>query len=368
MKQKITLLFSLAVLAFACKPETETVPGTTPLTLKVPDAFPDLPHDSVTKNPLTEEGVALGRMLFYEKRLSANNTISCGSCHQQKFAFTDGGKKISPGVNGALGTRNTMSLANVAWNKSFNWDGKAKTLEEQAHIPMESPVEMHQSLSRAANKLQNSSTYPPLFQKAFGSKVITEENILKALAQFQRTLISGNSKYDQAGEGKYVFSPDEEAGRQLFFDPHRQPGTSRSANCFDCHGGFNFTRQTLVNNGLDVTFQDPGFGGVTGNPADNGKFKAPTLRNIALTAPYMHDGRFASLAEVLTHYNHGVKKNSPGLHIEMLYSNTANPDLQLGLTDTEVKQVIAFLETLTDNDFINDPRFSDPFKDTGMVP
>ncbi|HSI89917.1 MAG TPA: cytochrome c peroxidase, partial [Adhaeribacter sp.] len=294
------------------------------------------------------------------------NTMSCGTCHQQKHAFTDG-QAVIAGVDGINGTRSTMALINLAWDKNLMWDGKFKSLEDQVKGPIENPVEMHQTMARGVNKLQNTETYPKLFQRVFGSKIITEENIMKAIAQFERTLISGNSKYDQYLMGKYVFTPEEEAGRQLFFDPHLRPGTSRSANCFDCHGGFNLSRNTLANNGLDSEFKDPGLGGVTGKSTDMGKFKAPTLRNIELTAPYMHDGRFATLEDVLNHYNTGVKKDSPNLHIEMLFSNTGNPQHQLDLTQTEITQVIAFLKTLTDHEFVTNPAFSDPFQQTGPV-
>ncbi len=370
MKQRLTIFCAFVFLVVACQQEPETPPGTT---MYDPGPLPELfigfpaPED----NPTTDQGVALGRMLFYEKRLSANNTMSCGTCHQQKFAFSDGGNAVSSGLTGAVGTRNTMALINLAWRKNFNWDGSANSLEEQAHIPLESTIEMHQNLSRSVNKLQNTSTYPPLFLKAFGSSVITEENIQKAIGQFERTLISSNSKFDQEERGTAMLDPDELAGKRLFFMTHPEempgiplPPNKRTANCFDCHGGKEFyTRDLIVNNGLDNTFADPGLGKVTGNPKDNGRFKAPTLRNIALTGPYMHDGRFKTLDEVMNHYNNEVKKGSPGIHPEMLVSNTGNAHDQLGLTPKEISQVIAFLHTLTDTTFINDPRFSDPFKD-----
>lgn len=373
MKQYLSLFIGLALLTTSCETETDSVPGTTPLRIESPEEYGTsipTPKD----NPLTVEGVELGRMLFYEKRLSANNTISCGSCHQQKHAFTDGGLALSKGAHGGDGIRNTMSLVNLAWSKNFNWDGGATSLEEQARIPMESPIEMHQGLSRSVNKLQNTSTYPPLFLKAFGSSQITEENILKAIGQFERTLVSWNSKYDRYKAAKELLTPEERAGEALFFKPHPpvMPGTplmARTANCFDCHADKDLTRQGLItNNGLDNVFADNGLGGVTGNPKDNGKFKVPSLRNIALTAPYMHDGRFKTLEDVMNQYNTNVKKDSPGIHIEMLVSNTGNPHDQLSLTETEIKQVIAFLHTLTDTTFINNPAYSNPFKDGELVP
>lgn len=377
MLQRVTLFFSLSALLFACKPESETPPATTPYEIMAPAKFqkPFLAEN----NPLTQEGIALGRMLFYEKKLSADNSISCGTCHQQKFAFTDGGKDLSLGVGGALGKRNTMSLANVAWLRYFNWDGSARTLEEQARIPIEAHIEMNQDMNRTANKLQNTSIYPPLFLKAFGSKEVTPENILKAIAQFERTLVSANTRYDQwiasgpIGQ-RTGFTADEEAGYKLF-STHPEPKSMnfpagiRGANCFHCHAEPHFrTQSSLVsasffNNGMDTEFKDNGFGQVEGNVTYNGKFKPPTLRNIALTAPYMHDGRFKTLDDVIRkHYNSGVKFDSPGLDNEMTYGNDGQ-NKQLGLTEKEIQQLIAFLNTLTDNSFVTDPRFSDPFAD-----
>ena len=387
MKQKITLLFSLAFFVFACEKETETAPGPTPKpeTETEPETAPDptpyqiqLPPRFKTMpvpadNPMTVEGVELGRMLFYEKRLSADNTISCGSCHQQKHAFTDG-RAFSIGVNGAAGTRSSMSLANVGYFEALMWDGRDTTLEKQAKGPIENPVEMHQSLARTVTKLQNTETYPPLFLKAFGSKTITEEKVLKALAQFQRTLISGNSRFDQFEKQNKTnaLTQSELNGKRLFFqhpnaDPFNGP-VIRGGNCGDCHAGDLLApKRMLANNGLDVQFNDNGFGDVTGSPFDRGKFKVPTLRNIALTAPYMHDGRFNTLEEVLNHYNDHVKKNSPNLASDMTASNNYGPNQQLGLTEQEKKDIIAFLHSLTDEEFIRDPRFSDPFEKTGMV-
>ncbi|KAA9333593.1 cytochrome-c peroxidase [Adhaeribacter soli] len=371
MKQKITLLFSLAFFVFACEKETETAPGTTPYQIELPPRFKTMPVPA--DNPMTVEGVELGRMLFYEKRLSADNTISCGTCHQQKLAFTDG-RDISFGVNGKAGTRSSMSLANVGYFETLMWDGRDTTLEKQAKGPIENPVEMHQSLLRAVNKLQNTQTYPPLFLKAFGSKIITEENVLKALAQFQRTLISGNSRFDQFEKQNKTnaLTQSELNGKRLFFqhpnaDPFDGP-VIRGGNCGDCHAGDLLApKRMLANNGLDVEFKDNGFGDITGSPFDQGKFKVPSLRNIALTAPYMHDGRFKTLEEVLNHYNDHVKKNSPNLASDMTASNEYGTNQQLGLTEQEKKDIIAFLHTLTDDTFINDPRFSDPFEKTGMV-
>lgn len=339
------------------------VPAPTPYTLVVPAGFPTpvIPAD----NPLTNEGVALGRMLFYETKLSSNNTMSCGSCHQQNKAFTDGLAK-AVGVDGIANPRGTMSLANVLWSNTLTWDGAFSTLEAQAHKPIENPVEMHQSLATGVAKLQNTSTYPPLFEAAFGTKIITSDLLLKALTQFERTLISGNSRYDRFTKTQQGLSADELAGLKLY-STHITPRQVRGAECFHCHTlpltSSNFAAQ-FFNNGLDLTFADPGRGGITQQPFDNGKFVAPTLRNITLTAPYMHDGRFTTLEQVLDHYSDHVQMASPNLDpmlIQGINDPIFNPG-RMGLTATEKRQVIAFLKTLTDSTFIADKRFSDPFK------
>ncbi len=361
------VLASCTALASCSKGKEEgvdpVVPAPTPYTLVVPAGFPTpvIPAD----NPLTNEGVALGRMLFYETKLSSNNTMSCGSCHQQNKAFTDGLAK-AVGVDGIANPRGTMSLANVMWSNTLTWDGAFSNLEAQAHKPIENPIEMHQSLAIGVAKLQNTSTYPPLFEAAFGTKTITSDLMLKALTQFERTLISGNSRYDKFTRTQQGFSADELAGLKLY-STHITPRQVRGAECFHCHTlpltSSNFAAQ-FFNNGLDMTFADAGRGGVTSQPFDQGKFVAPTLRNITLTAPYMHDGRFTTLEQVLDHYSDHVQMNSPNLDpmlIQGINDPIFNPG-RMGLTATEKRQVIAFLKTLTDSTFIADKRFSDPFK------
>ncbi len=357
--KKYTLLLVLIVSA-ACTPDkkstTEPEPVPTPYSLTFPDRFqpPVIPAD----NPLTQEGVELGRLLFYEKKLSGNNTISCGTCHQQQFAFTDG-QAVSTGTDGKKTNRGSMSLANLAWQKTFNWDGAAASLEAQARIPIENPLEMHQNLDEAARELQNTAGYPPLFQKAFGSPIITPDLVLKALGQFERTLLSFNSRYDQYRAGSAALTPDEQEGFQLFIT-HPDPGRRiRGGNCGDCHGSDFFTLQQFHNNGLDTTFTDKGRSLVTNKTADDGKFKAPSLRNIAVTAPYMHDGRFKTLEEVLDHYNEHIQSNSPNL--DPLISEATNQvrGNSLALTAYEKAKIIQFLKTLTDEKFLTDERFAE---------
>ncbi|WBA42257.1 cytochrome-c peroxidase [Hymenobacter canadensis] len=367
-------LFGLLLLAAACgkDPDDPAPPNpppapATPYTLVLPSQLPQsvtLPAD----NPLTVEGIELGRKLFYETRLSSTNTMSCGSCHQQSKAFTDG-RTRAVGVDGIPHPRNTMSLVNLLWEPNLNWDGSATTLEAQARTPIENPVELHQSLAVGVSKLQQTALYPPLFAQAFGSATVTEANVLKALAQFERTLISSNSRYEKSLLRQAALSADERAGRVLFFNHPGEGGivTARGGSCDHCHNGNNFlfTASRLgttqyFNNGLDLTFTDQGRFNVTGLNADRGRFRVPTLRNIALTAPYMHDGRFRTLEEVVNHYNEHMLSNSPNVDPILLLSNTTG-GTKLDLTTTEKRQLVAFLKTLTDSTFIQNPRFSNPF-------
>jgi cytochrome c peroxidase len=362
------LLSAAALLVASCskggaggEDPTPTPTAPTAYTLAVPAGFPT--PTIPANNALTKEGVALGRMLFYEKALSSTGTMSCGSCHQQSKAFTDG-LPLAVGVDGVANPRGTMSLANVLWSTQLTWDGAFTTLEAQAQKPLENTIELHQPLATSVAKLQANSLYPPLFQAAFGTQTITPELTLKALSQFERTLISGSSRYDKYMVTRTGFTTDEVAGLQLY-TTHIAPGSVRGAECFHCHSqplmSSNF-EGTFFNNGLDRAFTDPGRGGITKLAVDQGKFIAPTLRNIALTAPYMHDGRFKTLEEVLDHYSDHVQMASPGLDNNLIQGINNPPfGTHMDLTATEKKQVLAFLKTLTDSTFITDKRFSSPF-------
>lgn len=369
------LFFSL----FSCRPSDSISPAETEIwnvgapeayKLKIPDKFSkniNLPAD----NPLTVQGVALGRMLFYEKKLSGNNTLSCASCHKQERAFTDE-RRFSTGIQGIAGNKNSMSLANLLWTNRFFWDGRAASLEEQALQPIQDPIELHQSLEQAVQKLQNTATYPPKFKLVFGNEKITPENIAKAIAQFERTLISAQSKYDQYLREEYKPTELELKGIELFFTHPIPQANLRGGNCGDCHlpittagdrNGFN----GLHNNGLDTDQRlNIGLQAFTQNPADRGKFKAPTLRNIALTAPYMHDGRFNSLAQVLDHYDQHIRISETLSPLIREASNEPFPppgEVKLYLTAQEKQAILAFLQMLTDDEFISNPKFSTPFKD-----
>jgi len=309
-------------------------------------------------NPTTKQGVYLGRLLFYETKLSATNTISCGSCHQQSKAFTDG-RALSVGVGGALAARNSMSLANLLWARKFFWDGRATGLEAQAGFPLTNPHEMGQALQVSAEKLSEISRYPTLFNLVYGDSNITANRIIKAIAQFERTLISSNSKYDKYLRNEGKLTTDELNGLALFNNAPNPAKGIRGANCSHCHGGTKNYMELFHNNGLDSTAKDEGIAALTGLATDKGRFKVPTLRNIALTAPYMHDGRFKTLDEVIDHYSEHIKQSAA---LSAVLQNESNEPggTSLKLLPKEKKELITFLNTLTDSTFITDARFSDP--------
>lgn len=303
-------------------------------------------------NPLTVEGVQLGRRLFYETRLSSNNTLSCASCHQQAHAFIDP-RRFSLGFDGTPTKRNSMSLTNILWVQNFFWDGRATSLEAQAVTPLTDAHEMGQSLEESVRKIPE---YAPLFDAAFGSPGITPERLVKALAQFERTLISANSRYDQYIRGEATFTAEERRGLDLFYGSVNRG--QRSAGCGNCHGGPRTFNETYHNNGLDRDPLDSGRAGVTHMAYDLARFRVVTLRNIALSAPYMHDGRFGTLREVIDHYSDHLEA-SPTLSPTL--RDTANRPIYLHLTEGEKTDLLAFLHTLTDSAFITDPRFASPF-------
>jgi cytochrome c peroxidase len=330
----------------------------TPLALSYPNYFGNRVFIPAG-NPVTVEGVELGRRLFYETRLSANNRIACATCHRQEYAFTDG-KPFSAGVDGTLTKRNSMTLANLAWVRTFFWDGRAEGLEEQAATPLTDKHEMGQSLCVSAQKLQAIKPYPALFKKAFGSSQITADGIINAITQFERTLISCNSRYDQYLQEKYQPTASELNGMKLFFTNPNPEKQIRGAACDHCHGGPKTFIELFHNNGLDSIPGDAGREDITKQPVDKGRFRVVTLRNIALTAPYMHDGRFKTLEEVVDHYSDHIM---PSRTLSIFLQDNSNTvhGTQLGLTTQEKKDLIAFLQLLTDSSFITDKRFSNPF-------
>lgn len=353
MTQKSIYLSLLLLLLLSCssKGEEESVYTPVQTSLEIPELFqqkliaPVIP----TNNPLTEEGIALGKKLFFDPILSKDNTQSCASCHNPKRAFTDD-TQFSEGVDGKFGTRNSMPLFNLAWNfdERFMWDGKELSIERQVFSPVRNPIEMHSNWENVAEKLQEHAEYPTLFQQAFGASKIDSTLATKAIAQFERTLISGNSKFDQFLLGKVELTPEEQNGFNVFMEETR-------GDCFHCHGSDNnplWTDNKFHNNGLDETFTDLGLGAVTGDPNDNGKFKSPSLRNLKFTAPYMHDGRFTTLEEVINHYSEGLKLSST---IDPLMKKANQGGVQLSNKDKA--DLKAFLLSLSDTNFVNNPDF-----------
>lgn len=317
----------------------------TPFPFRMSATFPmpDLPRD----NPLTVERVTLGKKLFFDERLSINNEQSCADCHSPDKAFTDG-RRTARGAEGESGARNTMSLFNLAWKSGFFWDGRAHSLRQQVLEPIQNPLEMDESLTNLVVKLvQANDDYPALFRAAFGSPEITAEKISLALENYLLTLTSFDSKFDRVLAGEEKFNPQEQRGFELFsteYDPRRG---QFGADCFHCHGGPLFQSQGFANNGLDSVFSDPGRAKVTGKSSDIGKFAVPSLRNVALTAPYMHDGRFKTLYEAVDHYCTGMKRSAT------LDPNLArHPDGGVPLSEAEKQDLVAFLKTLTDERFL----------------
>ncbi|MFN8290604.1 MAG: cytochrome c peroxidase [Chitinophagaceae bacterium] len=328
-------------------------------------ANPAIDNMPVT-NPITNDGATLGRVLFYDKSLSLNNTIACASCHHQDKGFVDG-EKFSKGFENGLTRRNSMPLANLRFfgAKAMFWDYRAATLEDQVLMPIQDHLEMGMpSLTALTDKLKTKSYYPALFTKAFGSPEITSGNIAKALAQFIRSIVSFDSKFDKGLDNDFAnFTAQEKAGMQRF----------KQLNCSECHSDLSThssgQKITMLpfqnigintgfgaNNALDITYTDNGIGEKTGLAKDMGTFKMPSLRNVELTAPYMHDGRFATLEEVLTHYQSGLK-NNPNIGIQLPVGGYGSV-----LSDQDKANIILFLKTLTGNAILSDVKYSDPFR------
>ena len=348
----------------SCRKDKEPPPAAlTPYQYDYPALFNQYlpPIQEPFDNPSSEEGVELGRMLFYDTRLSANNTQSCASCHLPQASFSDT-TAYSSGIDGIAGTRNAMPIINAGWMEDgIFWDGRAVTLEDQAFEPVPNPIEMHQGWKETVAKLQEDPEYPLLFERVFGSDQIDSVMVVKAIAQFERTLISGNAPFDKFlaknfATGSSGWSQDKELlayqGFAIFMDENK-------GDCFHCHGDqYNplWTDNIFHNNGLDANPQDPGLAAVTGNPADHGKFKTPTLRNLAFTAPYMHDGRFQTIDQVIQHYSSGLQ-SSPT--IDPLMKNVGQGGAQL--TFQEQQALKWFLLSLSDSSFVENPAFQNPW-------
>ncbi|MCK6641928.1 MAG: cytochrome-c peroxidase [Bacteroidia bacterium] len=338
----IALPLSIAAVFTGCSVDAEIPEELTKEDVKfyVPQGFPQ-PVYNFAANPVSIEGFELGRKLFYDPRLSRDNTISCGSCHMQSGAFSHIEHRVSHGIDGLTGTRNAPGLWNLAWHQTFMWDGGINHIESQPLGPIANPVEMDENIANVLVKLRNDANYPRMFEAAFGSDTITTQRMMWAMTQFQGLMISANSKYDQVQRGEAQFTQAEQSGLATF-----------RSKCSSCHTEPLFTDDSFHNNGLppEPTVMDAGRMRITNDPADSLKFKTPSLRNIAITGPYMHDGRFVTLAQCLNHYS-GT----------MYPSSTLDPQLTSGipLTAQEKSDLLAFLATLTDYTFIQDPKFKE---------
>lgn len=351
MKAKRAALLSLFVLLLNLAAYNDigatkrTRGGEDSIRFSTPANFPPTAY-SFKDNPVTDAGFKLGRILFYDPILSKDRSVSCGSCHQQFAAFANLDHSVSHGVADCQGTRNAPPLFNLAWMKEFMWDGGVNHIEVSPLNALMNTCEMANELDTITNRLAKTPAYPALFRAAFGTEEINSQRLLRALAQFTSMLVSASSPYDKhvRGEAGGSFTPDQEAGYVLF-----------RANCAACHTEPLFTDGSFRNNGLDLVSEDSGRDSITHQASDRGKFRVPSLRNAALTAPYMHDGRFETLADVLEHYHAQVK---PHANLDPLLRKNGRSGIALSVL--ERKQVLAFLTTLTDTEFIGDERFKQP--------
>jgi cytochrome c peroxidase len=310
-----------------------------------PDHFPEATY-TFQNNPITQEGFELGQLLFYDPILSIDSTIACANCHLQAVAFSDPVHKLSVGVNERIGTRNAPPIFNIAFKNSFFWDGGVTHIDFIAINAIDNPNELGEDLDNLVKKLKRHYTYPEKFKKAFNKETIDSQQLLFAISQFMVPMVSANSRYDQYVKGnKSILNDQEIRGLSLVEN-----------KCASCHTPPLFTNDGFANNGLDTEFTDRGRAIITESENDAGKFRVPTLRNVELTDPYMHDGRLRTLEQVLTHYQHDVKV-SPTLDPVLNQNETPG----IALTDTEKADIIAFLRTLTDRSFTQDKRFANPF-------
>lgn len=358
----LCVIASAALLLVACKRDPDELPVQDTVTYDGSQydlgygQFP--PPQIAPDNPLTIQGVKLGRMLFYETDLSLDGSMSCASCHRQEHAFSDT-TQFSIGVHGLPGHRQAMAVFNMAWNmNNFFWDGRAALLRDQSLKPIQDSLEMAETLDHVVSKLNNDQLYRDQFHRTFGSDQITPERMSLALEQFMNSIVSVDSRYDRFLSGQDMLTENEERGRVLFFaeyDPFF-PATS-GADCAHCHTPRNFENDLFVNNGLesDGSVADLGRELVTGDPNDRGKMKVPSLRNVALTAPYMHDGRFQTLEQVVDHYNDGLQ---PSNTLDPALENTRTTGLML--TEQDRMDLVAFLRTLTDLTLPTRPEYADP--------
>lgn len=339
LRRRNVFFFAVIILFVACAKSDRLEPSRATEVFEVPGHFPS-PVYNVNENGIGRGGFELGKKLFYDPRLSRDGTISCGSCHAQVHAFADHSSALSVGIDGNLSKRNAPGLTNLAWYPDFMWDGGINHIEVMPIAPLTDPNEMDNELSALVEYLQHDTEYPDEFEDVYGSEQIDTQKILLAIAAFQSSIISYRSKYDQYLLGNVQLSPSELEGKSIF-----------EAHCSSCHSGVLFTDFSFRNNGLDSTFTDEGRATITQSNSDLGKFRVPSLRNIALTNPYMHDGRVPTLRLVLDHYSEGIVE-----------SETLDESLRGGiaLTEAEKDALIEFLQTLTDYELLSDERFYEP--------
>ena len=337
MKKLIALsIISFLVFTIACTKNDQEV--NRPLSLNIPNSFPK-PLYSFENNQLTEQGFELGKKLFYDAGLSIDGTVSCGSCHQQFAGFANLDHDVSHGVDNCFGKRNSPVLINMIWKDDFFHDGGAKNIEISPLNAMVDPCEMANDINNILAYLRNKPEYQKQFKRAFGTDEITSQNMLWAFTQFMGSLISAESKYDNVKAGKATFTSEEEKGYQLFIQ-----------KCASCHQEPLFTDNSFRNNGLDLVSKDLGRAIITTVIPDEGKFKVPTLRNIEVSRPYMHDGRFQTLEQVLNHYQNEIKNHK---NLDAILKQG------IALSNQDKTNLIAFLKTLTDNNFLKNPKFSE---------
>jgi cytochrome c peroxidase len=340
----IAFFATALVVLDACKKKDSSVTPpviTTPIQFVVPNGWPQPPTDIFANNPLTAEGFALGRKLFYDPRLSVDNTVACANCHQQFAAFATYDHDFSHGLNNTHTFRNAPGLFNLAWMQKMHWDGGINHIEVQPLAPLTHPLEMGETIENVVNKLKADTLYPKLFSKAFGGTEVNSQKMLKALSQFMGSMVSYNSKYDKVKRGEANFTLTEQNGYTVF-----------KSKCAGCHPEPLFTDNSFRNNGMPVNpfLNDFGRMRITGSAADSLKFKVPSLRNIGVSVPYMHDGRFNSVGSVIDHYRNDLITTQPTL--DPLLKN------RISITNQEKNDLIFFLFALTDTSFTKDPRFS----------
>lgn len=337
---KLLVVVSASSFLLACK--KNKIAPVSNWGFKNPSGFPS-PVYSFSDNQQSYEKFVLGRYIFYDMDLSIDSTVSCASCHHAAHGFAGHNTPLSPGVNNLIGTRNSPAIFNMAWSNSFMWDGGINHLEVMPVAPFTNPVEMNISMAALIDRMNQSPKYKELFKSAYGTETVTDQKVLKALAQFMAMIISDKSKYDKMRNGTASFSNEEQAGYVLF-----------QQKCASCHTEPLLTDRSYRNNGLDDSWTtETGRYHITQDASDMGKFKVPSLRNVELTYPYMHDGRFMTLNQVLEHYNSGVKTSA-----------TLDPLLQNGipLTNMEKYQLIQFLKTLTDYELMTNIWLAEPKK------